>query len=93
MKEIQILKNDHFIVVLFNLIEVAKLPEKHQQLLVELDLLSGVRQISLSQRIGQQTSETLQYKVKVLRMGDRNIHTLYFHLFSYKNNINPTSSL
>lgn len=26
-----------------NLIEVAKLPEKYQQLLVELDLLSGVR--------------------------------------------------
>ena len=49
-----------------NLIEVAKLPEKHQQLLVELDFFCGVRQVSLSKRIGQQTSEARQNKVNVL---------------------------
>lgn len=53
-----------------NLIEVAKFPEKHQKLLVELDLLGGVRQVSLGQRVGQQTSEAFQYKIKVLPLGD-----------------------
>lgn len=56
------------LVLCSNLVEVTELPEKHQQLLVELDLLGGVRQVRLGQRVGQQTSEALQDKVKVLQM-------------------------
>ena len=56
-----------FILVPLNLIEVTKLPEKNQQLLVELDLLGRIRQISLSQRICQQASKAFQYKVEVLQ--------------------------
>lgn len=59
-----------------NLIEVTKLPEQHQQLLVELDLLGGVGQVGLSQRVGQQTSQALQYKVKVLPMERRKLYFL-----------------
>lgn len=51
-----------------NLVEVTKLPEKHQQLLVELDLLGGVWKVSLSQRVGQQSRQALQDKVKVLQI-------------------------
>lgn len=35
---------------------------------MELDLLGRVRQVSLSQRIGQQTCKALQDKVKILQM-------------------------
>lgn len=55
------------VLVLFNLIEVAKFPEQHQQLLMELDFLGGMGQVRLSQRVGQETSEALQYKIKVLQ--------------------------
>lgn len=54
-----------------NLVEVAELPEKNQQLLVELDLLGRVWQVSLSQWVGQQPCQALQYKVKVLQMGEK----------------------
>lgn len=53
-----------------HLVEVAEFPEEDQQLLVELDLLGGVRQVSLGQRVGQQTSQAFQYKIKVLPLGD-----------------------
>lgn len=58
----------NFIWVPFNLIKVAQFPEKHQQLLVELDFLGGVGKVRLSQRIGQETSQALQHKVIVLQM-------------------------
>lgn len=40
---------------------------------MELDLLGRVRQVSLSQRVGQQTCKALQYKVKILQMEVQNI--------------------
>lgn len=51
---------------LSNLVEVAELPEEHQQLLVELDLLGGVWQVGLGQRVVEETSQALQNEVKVL---------------------------
>jgi hypothetical protein len=36
-----------------HLVEVTELPEENQQLLVELDLLSGVGQVGLEQGVGQ----------------------------------------
>ena len=55
-----------------NLVEVTELPEKHQQLLVELDLLGRVGQVGLSQGVGQQTRQALQHEVKVLQMETHN---------------------
>lgn len=40
---------------------------------MELDLLGRVRQVSLSQRVGQQTCKALQYKVKILQMEVQNV--------------------
>lgn len=40
---------------LSDLVEVAKLPEEHQQLLVELDFLGGVWQVGLGQGVVEQT--------------------------------------
>lgn len=43
-----------------HLVEVAEFPEEDQQLLVELDLLGGMRQVGLDQRIVKQPCQTFQ---------------------------------
>lgn len=48
------------------LVEVAQLPKENEQLLVKLDLLGGVGQIGLGQRVGQQAGQSFQDKVIVL---------------------------
>lgn len=58
-----------------NLIEVAKFPEKHQKLLVELDLLGGSGQIRLDERVIEQPSQTFKDKAQVL-MNKQGEHTL-----------------
>lgn len=49
-----------------HLVEVTELPEDDQQLLVELDLLGGTRQVGLDQGIIQQSSQTFQDEAQVL---------------------------
>lgn len=62
--------------VLFNLVKVTKFPEQHQQLLMELDFLGGMGQVRLSQRVGQETSEALQHKIKILQTGKAQEHDM-----------------
>lgn len=49
-----------------HLVVVTELPEEDQQLLVELDLLGGMRQVSLDQGIVHQPSQTFQDEAQVL---------------------------
>ena len=49
-----------------HLVEVTELPEEDQQLLVELDLLGGVRQVRLDQRVVEQPSQTFEDEAQVL---------------------------
>lgn len=49
------------------LVEVTEFPEEHQQLLMKLNLLAGMRQIRLQQRVGQQSTDPSQDKMKVLQ--------------------------
>lgn len=49
------------------LVEVTELPEENQQLLMELDLLGGVRQVCLLQWVRQEPSQALQDEVEVLQ--------------------------
>ena len=49
-----------------NLVEVTELPEEDQQLLMEMDLLGGTRQVSLDQGVIQQLSQALQDEAQVL---------------------------
>lgn len=49
-----------------NLVDVAEFPEEEEQLLVELDLPGGMRQVRLDQRVVEQLSQTLQHEAQVL---------------------------
>lgn len=49
-----------------HLVEVTELPEEDQQLLVELDLLGGARQVRLDQRVVEQPSQTFEDEAQVL---------------------------
>lgn len=48
------------------LVEITKFPEEDQKLLVELDLLGGVGQVGLSERVSEQASQAFQHKVIIL---------------------------
>ena len=49
-----------------HLVDIAHLPEEHQQLLVELDPLGGARQVGLLQGVVQQARDALQDEPEVL---------------------------
>lgn len=53
--------------IIMYLVEVTELPEENQQLLMELDLLGGVGQVRLLQRVRQEPSQALQDEVEVLQ--------------------------
>lgn len=48
-------------------VEITKFPEEDQKLLVKLDLLGGVGQVGLSQRVSEQASQAFQDKVIILK--------------------------
>lgn len=48
------------------LVKITKFPKEDQKLLVELDLLGGVGQVGLSERVSEQASQTFQHKVIIL---------------------------
>lgn len=56
-----------FVCSFMYLVKVTEFPEEHQQLLMELDLLAGMRQIRLHQRVIQQSTDPSQDKMKVLQ--------------------------
>lgn len=49
------------------LVEVTEFPEEDQQLLLKLNLLAGVRQVRLLQRVIQQSTDPSQDQMKVLQ--------------------------
>jgi len=54
-----------------HLVEVAELPEENQQLLVELDLLGGLREVSLDQGVVEQPSQPFEDEAQVLMNKER----------------------
>lgn len=49
-----------------HLVEVTELPEEDEEFLVEVDLLGGVGQVGLGQRVVQQPGQAFQDEAKVL---------------------------
>ena len=48
------------------LVDITHLPEEHEELLVELNLLGGPRQVGLDERVVQQSRQPTQDEVEIL---------------------------
>lgn len=73
-------KANSFLALAPHLVEVAELPEEDQQLLVELDLLGGSRQVRLDQRVVHQPGQTFQDEAQVLRNQREHFKGIYVTL-------------